>query len=253
MSMTGNPGEGRGREGLLYRPHRFVGYFLISLAILCFLPQCGLEYLPYLSQPISLGANDADKTFQFIRTGDNTEAEFLGFEVYYKFYIESQEPDDTITIFNALYSNGFTRLSSSSDLKNLISKPVIKIPFGNTNTITFTLDFNQAPTPKDPETGSNDPTVVDVSLRRAVYYEPGEGSEIDRFKHFPDTLDDTTETYQENDSDIASSVWSLIDELPTGENVRLALYVLSYGRKDYTVDIYSDALYLGYITVNFGW
>ena len=252
MRMTRNQGEGRGREDLLYSPYRFVGYFLISLVTLCFLPQCGLEYIPYLSEPVSLGANDTDKTFQFIRTGDNTEAEFLGFEVYYKSYIESQEPDDTITTFSDLFSNGFTRLSSSSDLKNLISKPVIKIPFGNTNTITFTLDFNQVPV-KDPGTSSTDPAVDEVSLRRAVYYEPGEGSEIDRFKHFPDTLDDTTETYQETDSDIDPSVWSIIDELPTGDNVRLALYLLSYGRKDYTVDIYSDALYLGYITINFGW
>jgi len=236
----------------LHRPYRFVDYFLLFLATLCLLTQCGLEYIPYLSEPVSLGANDADKTYKFIRTGDNTEAEFLGFEIYYKFYITSQEPDDTITTFSALFSNGFKRLSSSSDLKNLISKPLIKIPSGNTNTITFTLDFNQAPIPKDPETGSNDPAVDDVFLRRAVYYEPGEGSEIDSFKHFPDSLDDTTETYQENDSDIDSSVW-LVIEPPTGEKVRLALYVLSYGRKDYTVDIYSDALYLGYVTINFGW
>ena len=107
MRMTENPGEGRGRVALLYRPYRFVGYFLISLATLCLLSQCGLEYIPYLSQPVSLGANDADKTFKFIRTGDNTEVEFLGFEVYYKFYIESQEPDDSITTFSALFPNGF--------------------------------------------------------------------------------------------------------------------------------------------------
>ncbi len=236
----------------MYRPYRFVGYFLISLATLCFLPQCGLEYIPYLSQPVSLGANDADKTFQFKRISDNTEAEFLGFEIHYKFYTEIEAPDDTIVTYSALSPNGFTRLSSSDDRRNLISKPLIKIPSGNTNTITFTLDFDQVPE-KDPGTSSTDLTVDDVSLRRAVYYEPGEGSEIDSFKHFPDNLDDTTDTYKQTDSDIDSSVWPIINDFPAGDNVRLALYVLSYGRKDYTVDIYSDALYLGYITINFGW
>jgi len=253
MSMTGNPGgEGRGREGLLYRPHRFVGYFLISLAILCFLPQCGLGYIPFLSEPLSLFANDADKTFQFKRTSDNTEAEFLGFEIYYKFYTESVEPDNTIITYSALSPNGFSRLSSSDDLRNHISKPLIKIPFGNTNTITFTLDFNQVPE-KDPETSSTDLTVGDVSLRRSVYYDSDQGTEPDHCKHFPETEDDTPETYEDNDNDIDSSVWTIISTAPTSDNVKLALYVLSYGLENYTLPLHSDALYLGYITVNFGW
>jgi len=31
------------------------------------------------------------------------------------------------------------------------------------------------------------------------------------------------------------------------------MYALSYGMKDYSADLYSDAIYLGEIDVNFGW
>ena len=245
MSMTGNPGEGRGREGLLYRPHRFVGYFLISLAILCFFPQCGLEYIPYLSQPLSLGSFVND-TFQFIRTTEYAETEFLGFEIYYKFYKQGQSPDNTITDFNTLITRGFHRLSSSTDDPGriTIAEPLIKIPSTNVGQITFTIDFNPV-NPNEPRT-FNDSTIVDVFLRRGVYYSSGPFDQ--QYKHFDKSFD--LDTYLQGDADIGTEI---MQEITSGNDLWLAAYVLSYGLKDLSFDIYSDAVYLNYIEVNFGW
>jgi hypothetical protein len=129
---------------------------------------------------------------------------------------------------------------------------LIKIPIGNTNIITFTLDFNQVPA-KDPGTSSTDLAVSDVSLRRSEYYDSDQGTEPDSGKHFPETEDATPETYENDDNDIGSSVWTIISTPPTSDNVRLALYVLSYGLENLSLPLYSDALYLGFITINFGW
>ena len=245
MKMTGKPGEGRGRVSRLPKPDRFLFYFLVSFTSICLLPQCGLEYIPYLSEPLSLGSF-VDDTFQFIRTTENTEAEFLGFEIYYKFYKTDQSPDDTITDFNTLITRGFRRLSSSTDDPDLISisEPLIKIPSTNVDTITFTIDFSPL-FPNEPTT-LNDSTITNVILRRGVYY--GSGTFDQQYKHFHKNFDPNT--YLQGDADLGSDI---MQEITNGIELRLALYVLSYGLKEFTLDIFSDAVYLNYIDVNFGW
>ena len=230
----------------MLKPYRFVVHFLISCVALCVLPQCGLEYIPYLSEPVSLGSYVND-TFQFIRTTDNTETEFLGFEIYYKFYKTDQDPDDTITDFYTLITRGFRRLCSSVDDPDLISisEPLIKIPPANVDQITFTIDFG--PAYSDEPTTLNNSTVADVLLRRGVYYSSGTFDE--QYKHFDKSFD-FINTYLQSDADIGSEI---MQEITSGSDLRLALYVLSYGRKDFTLDIYSDPVYLNYIDINFGW
>lgn len=220
---------------------------MIIGAVLCVLPQCGLEYLPFLKAPADPDVRDADKIFEFTRT--NTELEFRGYELYYKFYTIDQDPNTTITTLAGLKADTFQRMSNATDTE---TKPLIQIPLLDVTAYTFTLLFNQFPTAADPRFVSS-PSGITGQLRRSTVYGSTQGNEPGFFKHFPESVDQTDQTYELDDEDIESQVWAVINSDPPGDNVRLAVYALSYGLKDYTSPLYSDAVYLGDITINFGW
>ncbi len=224
------------------------------LCCLFTLSQCGLETIAYLSPPVSLGALTSGLYFSFQKTTENdlpTQIDiFEGFEIYYKFYKLDDTTDTDIVERSELVSKGFHRLSRfDEDEKDDPDRPLVE---GTTTgkTIFVNLDppgeLNIAD--RYDTSGSGTDFYVD-ELRRGVPYDitdTGEGyyPYLKRFLYIP-----ADEHFLETDADVGSGIWSSI---LGGEKIVMLAYALSYGRADF-VDVYSEAEFLGYIDVNFGW
>ena len=209
-----------------------IGFALLTAA-------CGLETFPYLSAPQP--GSSTGVTFIFLKTTENSEPEFRGFELYYRLYRSGQFPDSDITDQGSLAARGFHRLCSSSDVENSISKPLVTIPLADRDeSIYITVNFTNLPDPvimTDPDLSET----LNFELRRNVVDETG----ISPY-HFKDFA---KEHFEIDDSDINSDQ-ELFDEIQTGSPpVQLALYVLSFGKKELIQDIYSVAVYLGSINI----
>jgi len=183
--------------------------------------------------------------FTFRCTTANSEPEFEGFELYYKFYTNEQTPNEGITDRSGLLAAGFDRVCEAPpEYHNDIDKPLIEvIP---PDDIEFTLDFAASPEP----TVTSFPAGITVIMRRAAYYSSST-THLDEFKSF-DYDYDAIETYMETDDpDYGSEVLAAID---ARSDLHLTLYVLSYGKQEYATDLYSSAVCLKTIgPFNLGW
>jgi len=223
----------------LLKPLLILPMFLLTMA------QCGLEYLPYLTPPISLGPSV--NTFTVRKPVDNDteidlpEWQYLGIELYYKFYLPTDTPDNNLTELSELNTTGFRRISSPGDQATSVQKPLIdgKTFLGDIN---FTINMDNLDIIKTFPT----PTVTVVSeTRRGVLY----GNFEPDYPFFQQFL---FADFDAADADVGASIYDYIDTTPSSK-ITMAMYALSYGKKDYVIDLYSDAIYLGDIDVNFGW
>ncbi len=216
---------------------------LLGLLWLFSLSSCGLERIVYLQQPNFVTISAVDKSFTFRKTLENDEYEFRGFELYYKLQTGDETTEDAIEDFNTLGSKGFFRVSSDTDRSTNIDKPLIEVPFKDGTEFDIVVNFSLIP---DPVVSTPDETTVpDVNMRRGVAYTSG--PDIYYFEHFDYSwlLGDAINL---SDADISTAVWADIEaEIP----VFLVLYVLSYGKKDLVIDVYSEPLYLGKIEIIF--
>ena len=225
----------------LLKPLLILPMFLLTMA------QCGLEYLPYLTPPISLGPSGT--TFSVRKTAANDteknipEWKYLGIELYYKFYLQGALTDYNLTELSELNAKGFRRISSHpGDQETSVQKPLID-GLAFLEDVNFTISMDNLEITKTFPT----PAVIMVSeIRRGVLYDSLEVGYYPYFQRF--LVDD----FDESDADVGTSINNFIDSTPLGK-ITMAMYALSYGKKEYVIDLYSNAIYLGEIDVNFGW
>ncbi|MBW8003941.1 MAG: hypothetical protein FVQ80_18420 [Planctomycetes bacterium] len=210
---------------------------------LLFLSGCGLEDLLYLNPPENPVAHPGDKTFTFYKTLENSELEFRGFEIYYKFYTWDQYPESNITDRTKFEGMGFKRLSSASDKKDNISRPLIFVPILDRTTKDFTVTIEFESVPDHIITATASVPSQPIEVRRGVAYDAS--PYLDYFKHFDQA---THSAFESSDADVSPEVWTAIEGI---DNIYLALYALSYGKKDLIEDVYSVPVYLGDIEVKF--
>jgi hypothetical protein len=231
---------------------------LIVPVCLFVLAQCGLEYVPYLTPPRSL----TSLTFFRVQKPAANDSEFVageweyqGIELYYKFYVPGIEvppiSDKSYTKLGELQANGFYRLSSHPDeTKNSVLKPVLAIDTGVWDANRdFTIDLSSNRNIKEESTD----TVVVAEIRRGVLY----GSEELGDPYFrPFLWDDLNATIQRGfastHADVGEELYNYMDTNNLSK-ITMAMYALSYGKIDGLLDLHSDAVYLGDISVNFGW
>jgi len=220
---------------------------LVSMLLILLLNTCGIEqFIPQLnppSNPVKSG-----ETVSFWKTTNNSETEFIGFDLYYRMYRSQDNPDpNDIVEFQDLGVNGFRRIHASSDKEGQIEHPLIRIqpndrtPGGSppdNDQFKLTVDFTGVqstldlvdPFPKIVDDGT--PTLIDPNPL------PGDSSlpdpppiliEITDIRR--DVPDETSDSYKrfsefsDGDLDITTEIW---DAIEIGE-AKIVLYAVSYG------------------------
>jgi len=217
--------------------HSKFAFFIIAALIILFTSSCGLYDIITLNPPEFVRFSNAENYFIFRATGEYDSYYFRGFELYYKIYLQGSTVDSDLLSLSELQSKGFKRIASDSDRINIISKPLIPIDSANHNDIfEITVDFiGLVGTPlSEPFAAGvtvSPPVSFSVELRRGIADE--RTGHADEFKPFS--------VFEETDADISSDIWTAIFG---DDNVTIALYALSYGKRDLIIDAYSIAVYL---------
>ena len=178
-----------------------------------------------------------DQTFEF--DGPDPAAIdpllFEGYELYYRFYANSGDGPTDLTSLSQLTGAGFLRLHQAGDTDGDVDKPLVGVPFEDRDdpqSVTVTVRFGGTPAePWFSNTWGSD----DTELRRATTDPLG----------FYELISDTA-SFDAADSDVAEL---FVPALVT-TNVALLVYALTYGR-DFSVDVHSEAVYLGEIIISF--
>ncbi len=212
---------------------------------------CGLENITYLSPPgnPTALASPTNNIFTINSTSKNDEAEFLGFELYYKFYatgfsIPSVEDIDD------LKSNGFKPVCSSTDtaagtdVNHL--KPLFEVPpVDRGTTFSITITFTN---PQSNPSGEIQPLVknkgadLSMTIRRDIADNRGVASPTNnQGRPFIKVNGSAVAAYESTDTDV-SPVYS-------SDIVSLVMYAMSFGRENITTDLYSPPVYLGFINI----
>jgi len=223
---------------------------LVSMLLILLLNTCGIEqFIPQLnppSNPVKSG-----ETVSFWKTTNNSETEFIGFDLYYRMYRSQDNPDpNDIVEFQDLGVNGFRRIHASSDKEGQIEHPLIRIqpndrtPGGSppdNDQFKLTVDFTGVqstldlvdPFPKIVDDGTSDlidladgdtplatypppPILISITdIRRDVY-----NATDDSYKRFSE--------FSSGDDDIKSypKVWT---DINNGLSVKIVIYAVSYG------------------------
>jgi hypothetical protein len=204
---------------------------MVTLAVLLGISGCGLESYLLLNPPTAVSST-ASGEFKFKADSTNNEYEFLGFEVYYKFYLTSETPNNSINTFEQLKTDSFLRLNNGgSDTATSISKPLFFSESWKGTSYTVTIDFFNSANP------SVDPDAPGRSITGLLRGVIGVGllSPYDSyFKPFYN--------YVSADTDITPN---LLNDINAGLSVTLALYVLSYGKDSTGLELYSQPVFLG--------
>jgi hypothetical protein len=214
---------------------------------------CGIDIIPVLAPPNKEDYSSSNLSFGFLSTPANgslaESAYFLGFEVYYHFFdaatfITILDTQTNLTTQSQLIANGYRRIAAVTDTPTYFEKPLIVIPSSYwAGESIFTITFSDLKTYL-PETsritsvayggggGLIIPDDPPFQMRRSGVTNEDKPNELESFAEFQDT-----------DPDIAG--------IGTAKTATLVLYVMSYGVYEFSVDLYSDAVCLGYFDVKF--
>jgi len=225
--------------------HSKFAFFIIAGLIILFTSSCGLYTIITLEPPEFVGSFDAENYFIFRAAGDYDPYYFRGFEFYYKIYLEGSIVDSNLLSLSELQSKGFKRIASDSDRINNISKPLIPLDSANyTDIFDIKVNFSGIePSSFEPMaentggTAAPPTTPFSIELRRGIA-ENRFGYDVDYYKPFS--------VFEGGDADIYSDIW---DYISGNEDVTIALYALSYGKRELIIDVYSIAVYLGQIDI----
>jgi hypothetical protein len=245
---------------------RRVLFSLLTCIFLLIDVSCGIDVIPVLAPPVKGDTDSFNLTFGFYSTAANgsvtEKAYFIGFELYYHFFDSAtfSSISDTqlnLTTQSQMIAYGYRRVAGVSDSPTHFEKPLIAIPLDGSNNFrvgsNFTIAFSDfrlylpvtseisavqypvgsggydtSPVPTPPV------TVPDalIYMRRSGVTNEDKPTELESFAEFQDT-----------DPDIAG--------IGTAKTATLVLYVMSYGVYEFSVDLYSDAVCLGYFDVKF--
>lgn len=236
---------------------------------------CGLPSPYFLSPPgQSIQASPGNQVFTINRTTANVDQlgiQFLGFEMYYKFYadpsliennlsgntnIDEYDLRNTYHFLPVCSQLDFFSLTPPADLHT--NKPLLPVQSGNTSTIFITITFSNSPNTQPvvlyngaplPAPGLSEP----LSIRRNVgdttgfqsstYQQPKPFIQPSLGQPYPYTIDGTPRGNPDPDVQLP---WETVK---TTGVAYLAIYAMSYGMQSFT-PIFSSPVYLGYIQVN---
>ncbi len=226
--------------------------FLFLLPVVLNNYGCGLENIVYLSPPGNPTlASPINKTFTINSTSKNNEAEFLGFELYYKFYNISSSFPPSVEDVDDLKSYGYLPVCSEADSASgkyvNHSRPLFEVPpLQRGTTFAITINF-----PNPTVAQSDQPILVynggqlSWTIRRDIGDEDGTSITYQKGKPFIG-IPASFPAYNSSDTDI-SSVYGA--SASYSYNVYLVIFAMSYGRADITTHLYSPPVYLGYIQI----
>jgi len=219
---------------------------LVGATAVAGLHGCGLEATVSLNPPDYLLTDSLAAYFTIRIDEDNDEDELRGIEFYYRFYPDAVSVNGGLATYSELVGSGFRRLASVTDTVNLIVRPLLLIdpPSKKGLWSDIKVDFGplSLPTPAEPEMSATPPPPDETPdeyegglILSAFHFRRGV-SDLDlTFKSF---LDDV---YAATDQDIDNE----LGLVPGGPyEVYLALYALSFGKVDLTIDTYSRATFL---------
>lgn len=217
---------------------------LLGAVALMGLAGCGLEYIPYIHEPVQ--GTPLGDTFAFSSPAE-VGLLFEGYEIFYKLY--ESEDDATLTTESAfstvaaMKAKGFQRLTREGDVYEDL--PLVEVPLVQRSaTHSVTIDFLD---PGQPLLRVSWDTPNPLSLRRGVPF-PLEEPRAERYQGFSDFSEADTLLQP---TDLSREVW---DNALLFSPVRLALFVASYGRDELGAALYSEPVYLFridfYVAVN---
>jgi hypothetical protein len=252
-------------------------FFLLVLAVFPLLLGCGIEVpttpLNPPGTPFPL-ADTTNPTFTIKCTTQNNEPDFRGFELYYKFYKSSAEIEaglSNVTEYDLRIKNNFAPVCFQEDTfsvtppQNLHSstsfKPLLFVqPLDRGTAFDITITFSSIPQTQPivkyngtqytiPNLPAFSDAGQDISIRRNVGDVDPASSFGGQGKFFikPYT---GYQTYISSDRDV-QSIWDTVQPGGTGSGVvYLAMYAMSYGIQNFTSDIFSQPVYLGYVQIS---
>jgi hypothetical protein len=256
--VPGNQGEGRGT--FPKKVLRILTTCFILLICLFTLAQCGLEDFPFLTPPRSLTKSPTAFRVRKQTANDSEfevgEWEYQGIELYYKFYLLDQVPvsEKNYTTLTELQNNGFFRITSANDQS--IIKPVLAIDTGLAEfqgDVDFRIEMTNLQVTVDEPAPA---TVMVDQIRRGVRYDNSEPG----YPYFRRFLWDDLEAipqvgFAASHGDVNQELYDFMDDpVNTGLSITMVMYALSYGKQSgLLIDLHSDAVFLGEISINFGW
>ena len=199
---------------------------------------CGLPSSYYLNPPTGPSALDPADDFQISSSNANSEPEFRGFELYYKFYAAEGDvqnslggpSNDVTTLTNAHFLTVCSGADANIDVRTPPLIPVDVVDRGLAFTVTISVPVNSAASASytTPNTAKN------VQINRHVRALTGSK---------PFTFNSTLAgNYLLSDADMQGVMGSI-----SGGVIYLAMYAVSYGLQDLSTPIYSYPVYLGYL------
>ncbi|MFP4362405.1 MAG: hypothetical protein ACLFR1_00915 [Spirochaetia bacterium] len=220
-------------------------FFAICISVL-FLTTCGLEYTPYLEevQAVSDEFSRVNERCVFENNPDNIPENFLGYEIYYRFYDPTtiDNPDTDPSLIPTGSENRTVEQLTSSQFKYRRlaratapgqpiddTRPAIQILPAERNT-SFNITVNL-----DPETGAFTASYLSNSISLVRHIQTTDTEEIVQEGFLPEDL-----SYE--DEDIENILPESYDDIIIG----ISFFVAVYGRFELSTEIYSLAKYIGY-------
>jgi hypothetical protein len=221
----------------------------VVLCVLVWLPlvSCGIESISFVEgpdEPFNEDTLGATITFDHNNSFVNQSDDFLGYELYYKFYDDSViDPweDDQNSILAEPIPTGIGRLTNRGyrriirgDQEEAI--PVILVTNKGLS-YTIELDFFKSGGDTDAVASWDDGTPTTIILRRNTPADDVPGQE---FRSFFGAFD---EAHEDVDSDIEAAA--------AANELGVAIYGLGYGIEGGTFrQLYSEPVYLGYMLLD---
>ena len=252
---------------MILRKIKKFSHLIFLLSLLLLLLQCGLNDYPYLYPPDlrqTIFGHGGAGTIIIRNDPDNDIDEFLGYELYYKFYNSgTQEPDranDSRVIFSVnnpeprnLISLGFRRVNTNQSYDITTRSPMIRITNKNTNyDIIFDfsgiLGFGIIDKTFIPKVYGTTTTEIPLyrgrnnvtGLNDVIEYDFYDVPPTNNYKSFGNLLNT-----EKNTNIIPGDLQGLADAAYNSE-ITLSLYIFAFGRYE-NQPIYSKPLEIGFI------
>jgi hypothetical protein len=238
-----------------------VKWGVLLLVVLLVSHGCGLETIPILNPPFAVApAGLTTFTFSFKSTNTNDPNEFLGYEVFYKFYagtsgFPENPPATGVADVTWLQGLGYSTVCSSTDLTSGVfvshSAPLIPVAgppptYPDRNSVfDITIDFNSLGTTSQPVLtyGGPTPLAPSILVRRDVGDTTTGNPTSSQAKAFIAYAGTTA--YSPTDTDVQTIYSSVV-----GGEAYLVLYVASYGYSAAQSSYYySLPVYLGFVPI----